>query len=80
MSGLISMPRNTYYHTLWKTCDSDMDNPWKADKEQTGFQAPETRLSHLCQIAKGVWLEKGDYLGHFLDMQLLNFAHHPSQF
>jgi hypothetical protein len=49
-----------------ETCDSDMDSPWKADKEQTGFQAPETRLSHIFQIAKGVWF---DYLGHFLDMQ-----------
>ena len=53
---------NTYYHTLWKTCDCDMDSPWKADKEQTSFQAPEIRLSHLCHIAKGVWLEMADYL------------------
>ena len=65
---------NIYYHTLWKTCDSDMDSPWKADKEQTEFQAPETRLLHLCQIAKGVWLEMADYQKHFLDMQLHNFA------
>jgi hypothetical protein len=72
MSGLISMPRKHILpYTLLKTCDSDMDSPWKADKEQTRFQAPETRLSHICQIAKGVWLEMADYLGHFLDMQLL---------
>ena len=31
--------------------------------EQSSFKAPETRLSHLCQTAKGVWLEMGDYFG-----------------
>ena len=36
--------------------------------EQTGFKAPATRLTPS-QAMKGVWLEKGDYLGHFMDMQ-----------
>jgi hypothetical protein len=38
-----------------------MDSPWKADKGQTG-KKEHIRLSHLCQIAKGVWLEMADYL------------------
>ena len=27
--------------------------------------------------AKGVWLEMGDNMGHFLDVKLLSFSHHP---
>ena len=27
--------------------------------------------------AKGVWLEVGDSMGHFMDVKLLSFSHHP---
>jgi hypothetical protein len=26
---------------------------------------------------KGVWLEMGDNMGHFMDVKLLSFSHHP---
>ena len=48
-------------------CKSDTNSP----NEQTGFKAPATRLS---PEVKGVWLEKGDYLGHFMDMQFAQFC------
>ena len=27
--------------------------------------------------AKGVWLEMGDNMGHFINVKLLSFSHHP---
>ena len=62
MSGLFSMPRNCKPQgeiavPTWTA------SYWKAEKEQSGFKAPDTRLSHLCQKARGVWLEKGTTWG-----------------
>ena len=53
-----------------------MDSPVRAELSRL-VMAPEVRLH---TFEKGVWLEMGDYMGYFMDVILLNFSHHPSQF
>ena len=80
MSGLISMPRK---QNITKQCGNSAIPTWTAFRrlsEQSGFKAPETRLSHLCQTAKGVWLEMRLFWDTSWTCNCSNFAHHPSQF
>ena len=49
-----------------------MDSLRKAENEQTGFELPATCLHTPATGARGVWLEMGDHLGHFMDVMSLS--------
>ena len=54
----------------FQICVSDMDSLGRP--ERLVFRR-QNSPSHLCHKDKGVWSETGDYLGHFMDVKVLNF-------
>ena len=79
MSGLISMPRKHIYQKI-----VNRDPTWTALKKRpyTGTSSLVLRRQKPAFTpfarAKGVWLEMGDKVGHFMDVNLLIFSHHPT--